>query len=83
MNLAVTGMLMMDTKVQYICKIVRGEALRQFDLMYYDVESTNPLSAENIILWLALYSSPVNLLSNQKRAMRCGIRKQCGLKVRR
>ena len=83
MTLAASGMLVTDAKVQYLCKIVHGEELRQFDLLYYDVKGTHPLSVETIILWLDLYSSPVNLLSNKKRAMRCGIRKQCVLKVRR
>ena len=83
MALAVSGMMMMETKVKYLCKIVRGKALRQFDLLYSEVKGTNPLTVETIILWLALYFFPVKLLSNQKRAMRCGIRKQCRLKVRR
>ena len=42
-----------DTKVQYIRTLVPVEALRQFDLLYADVEVTNQLTAENIILGLA------------------------------
>ena len=36
MNLAATGMLEMEAKVQYICVLVRGEALRHFDLVSSD-----------------------------------------------
>ena len=36
MTLAVSGMLVMDAKVQYIHMLVRGEALCKFDLMSDD-----------------------------------------------
>ena len=39
-NLAVTGPPDMDAKIQYLCTLVRGEALRQFDLFSADVENT-------------------------------------------
>ena len=39
MTLAVTGMLEMEAKVWYLCTLVRGEALHQFDLLYSDVEN--------------------------------------------
>ena len=55
-----SGTLATDTKVQYIRTLVPVEALRQFDLLYADVEGTNQLTAENIILGLALYFPPVN-----------------------
>ena len=51
--------------------------------MSSDVEGTNPLTAESIILGLAAYFPSVNLLSKQKRAMRCGMRKPHVIKVRR
>ena len=47
------------------------------------MKGTNPLTAENIISGLALYFSPVDYLSKKKRAMRRGMMKPCGLKVRR
>ena len=56
--------------------------LRQFDSLSDDVEITNPLTAEAIILVLGVYFPPVNYLSKKKRAMRCGMRKPRGLKVR-
>ena len=36
-NIAVAGMLGMDAKIQYLRTLVRGEALRQFDLLYADI----------------------------------------------
>ena len=54
-TLAASGTLAKGVKVQYLCNIVHGEALFQFDLLSSDVEGTNPLTVENIILWLASY----------------------------
>ena len=75
-------MLETSMKVQYLHIIVRGEALCQFEMMSDDVESTNPLTVEAIILELGAYSPPVNSLSNQERVMRRGMSNQCVLKVR-
>ena len=41
MTLAATETLDMDAKVQYLCTLFRGEALRKFDLMSTDVENTD------------------------------------------
>ena len=71
-----------DAKVQYIFTVVCVEVLRQFDLMSADVEGKNPLTVETIILELCVYFFPVNLISKQKCAMRCVMRKPCVLKVR-
>ena len=38
MNLAESGMLEVDTEFQYLCTLVRGEALCQFELLSSDVE---------------------------------------------
>ena len=40
MTLAAAGMLETGSKLQCLCTLVRGEALRQFDLLSADVEST-------------------------------------------
>ena len=37
MNLAASGMLETEEKVNYLCTLVRGGALCQFDLLYDDV----------------------------------------------
>ena len=50
--------------------------------MSAEVEGTNRVTAENIILGLAWYCPPDNLLSKQERAMRRGTRKPHILKVR-
>ena len=46
------------------------------------VEGKEPLTVEYIIKGLVVYSLPVNFPSKQKHAMRCGMRKPHGLKVR-
>ena len=81
-TLAALGMMATDAKVQYICTLVRGEALLQFDLLSTDVEGKEPLTVEYIIKGLVVYSPPVNFPSKQKHAMRCGMRKPHGLKLR-
>ena len=61
----------MEAKVQYICTLVRGEGLRQFDLLSADVKNTDtPLDMDYLLKGLAWYFFPVNYLSNQKYAMR-------------
>ena len=82
MTLAASGMLATGDKIQYLCTLVHVELLHQFDSMSTDVEGTNPLTVETIILELCVYFFPVNLISKQKCAMRCVMRKPCVLKVR-
>ena len=55
MTLAASGMLDTGTKIQYLCSLVRGEALRQFDLLSADVESTQTSNVEDIMKGLAQY----------------------------
>ena len=50
MTLAASGTLETGKNVQYLHTLVRGEALRQFELVYADVEITEPLNVEYIIL---------------------------------
>ena len=57
--------------------------MHHFGLLYADVKITNPLTVEAIILGLGAYFFPVNLLPKQNHAMRRGMRKMRGLKVRR
>ena len=82
MTLASSGALETGANNQYICTLVRGESLCQFDLLSDEVDGTNPLIVENITLGLDSYFSPMNSLSKQKHMMRHGIRKPCGLKVK-
>ena len=62
MTNAKSGTLDTGAKIQYLCTLVCGEALRHFDSFSDDVERTESLTAENIIKGLALYSPPINLL---------------------
>ena len=41
MTLATTGTLETEAKVHYLCTIVRGEELNQFDLLSSDMENTD------------------------------------------
>ena len=69
------GTLNMDTKSQYLCTLVCGEALCYFDLLSADMGNTETLNLDYYIKGLELYYPLVNLLSKQKRAMRRGIKK--------
>ena len=82
MTLSASGMMKTGAKVQHVHTLVRGEVSRLFNLFSTDVEGPDPLTVKTNILGLYLYFSPVNLLSNQKRAMCRGMRKMCRLKVR-
>ena len=57
-----SGTLATDADIQYLCMLVRGEALHQFDLLYADVENTETLYVDYSIKCLALYFTPVNSL---------------------
>ena len=63
MTLAASWTLEEGAKYQYLCNIVRVEALRQFDSLSADVEGTETLNVDEIIKGLAQYFLPVNLLS--------------------
>ena len=76
MTLAASGALEAGAKYQYLCTLVSGEALHQFDLLSADVESAETLNVDYIIRGLSQYFSPVNYLSKHKRAM-CRGMKNC------
>ena len=48
MTLETSGMLQDAAKTQYFRTLVSGEALHQFDMLYADFESINPLTLEAI-----------------------------------
>ena len=54
MNLAATGILDMDAKIQYLRTLVRGEVLRHFDSFPAGVKNTETINVELIIKGLAL-----------------------------
>ena len=82
-NLAASRKLEAGAKYQYLCTIVRGEELRQFDSFSANVEGTETLNVDYIIRVLAQYFPHLNLLSKQKRSMRCGMKIPRSLTVRR
>ena len=83
MTLKVSGMLKAGADIQYLQTLVRGEALRQFDVLSAEVDSDITEALTYIILGLVTYFLPVNALPKKNRAMRRGMRKLCGIKVRR
>ena len=74
-TLVASGALEAGAKHQYFCTLVCREALRQFYLWSDDVEVTQTLNIDYIFKCLAQYISPINLLSEQKRDMLCGMKK--------
>ena len=81
-TLADSGTLDTGANIQYLRTLVRGEELRHFDLLSADVDIPENLNVEYIIKGLELYFYLVHLLSKQKNAMRHGMKKPRGLKVR-
>ena len=82
MTLKASVTLKSVANTQYLCTLVRGEELRQFDMLYAEVGSSTPEKLTSIILGLGTYFFAVNALSKQKRTMRRGTKKPRGLKVR-
>ena len=72
--LAASGTLEVDAKFQYLCTLVCGEALHQFESLSAYAESTENLNVDYIIRGLAQYFTPVNFLSKYTRAMRRGMK---------
>ena len=71
-----------NAKIKYLCTLLCGETLHQFDTLCDQVGSTTTTHLNRIILGLGTYFFLVNALSRQKRAMRRGTRKPYELKVR-
>ena len=56
-------------KLQYLCAILRGEALCQFDTLFAKVGSTTTTHLNRVVLGLGTYFFPVNEFSKQRCAM--------------
>ena len=82
MSLNAPGTVSENPKLQYLCNLLHGEALCQFDTFCDQVESMTMAHLNRVILGLGNYSPPVNLLSKQKRVMHCRTRNLRKLKVR-
>ena len=70
-DLATSVILEADAKFKYLHTLVCGEALRQFDLLSDDVESTETLNVDYIIRGLAQYN-PIKIL-RQDRSSQCAV----------
>ena len=55
MTLNASEMLAADAKIQYLCMLVRGKALRQIDTLYVEVGSMTTENLNLIILGLSTY----------------------------
>ena len=77
MTLEASGTLASGANIQYLCTLVRGEVLRQLDTLYVEVGITTTENLKLILLGLGAQFFPVNALSKQKHALRCGTRKPC------
>ena len=57
MILKASGRLQDAAKIQYLCTLVRGESLRQFDMLFADFESITPLTLEALFwYWVRTFS---------------------------
>ena len=62
LTLETSGMLLDRVNFQYLCTLVSGEALLQFDTLLYEVEITISENLKSIILGFGTYFFPVNAL---------------------
>ena len=65
MTLEAPGTLRSGANIQYLCTLLRGEALRQFDILSSEVGSTTPENLTSTILDLGTQFYPVNSLSKK------------------
>ena len=70
------------TKIQYLCRIVRGKALHQLNMLSVEVGFITLENLNLIILGLRTYFTAVNVMSKQKCTMFRVMRKPCKLKVK-
>ena len=83
MTLEASGKILSGAKIKYLLNLVRVEALCQYDTLSAETGIATPENLTSNILGLGTYFLPVNALSKQNRAMRHGMIKPRGLKVRR
>ena len=58
MTLEATGMLDIYARIQYLCMLVHGKTLRQFDLFSTEIENTETINVDYYIKGLAFYPPP-------------------------
>ena len=77
-----SGTILSGLKIQYLCTMVHGEALRQFDTFSDEVVINPSKNLKSIILVLGTYVFPVSTISKQKCAIHRGMRNRRSLKIR-
>ena len=70
-----TGTTSATGKIQFLYTMLRGEALREFDVLEIQVGSTTNGHLKSIKESLIGYFFPINGINKQKRAMRRAMRK--------
>ena len=65
MTLEASGILADNTKFQYLCTILPGEALHKFDNLCNQIRSMTVTQLNQSIFGLVVYFPPVNLLSKK------------------
>ena len=70
-TLEASGTLQDAAKIQYLCTLVCGEALRQFDMLFTDFESSTPLTLEAIVLyWVRTFSCKCDVRAKARNTPR-------------
>ena len=69
-------------KIQYLCTLLRGGSLHEFETLFEKIGHTTNKNLNRIILGLGTYFFPINYPSEKNHTMWCGMRKQSELKVR-
>ena len=69
-------------KIQYLCTLLRGGSLHEFETLLENIGHTTNKNLNRIILGLGTYFFPINYPSEKNHTMWCGMRKQSELKVR-
>ena len=82
MTYEAAGILTAGANIKYLCILVFGKELHQLDMLSDEVWITNSEHLKSNILGLGAYLFPVNVLSKQNHAMRCGMRNPRSLKLK-
>ena len=81
--LEASGTLTTNGKFQYICTLLRGNALQKFETLCTQILRTTMASMNQVISGLATHFTLVTACSKQKRAMHHEMRKPSNIKLRR
>ena len=60
MTIEASGTLIVNAKLQYLHRLLRGETLRQFDTVCFQVGILTPTYLNRVILGLGAYFPPTN-----------------------